>query len=343
VESKFKLTKLDMLTVALNNTFTEAATDGYKKNPYQNKLALTGSYKIHNTKQTLNGFLNVRQELISPDNDAIDTIVFTPFKSKGLLTKACRPFTYSIGGEGHFFERLSVNFSVAQHYRIPTFNDLYWARGGNIHLKPESGWGEELGLTYKQQIRKLSITVNATAFNRNINNWILWSPVALDYWSPVNVLKVWSRGAEYGLNLKYPLQKVSFALNLMWNYTVSTNEKAERANDASLHKQLMYTPMYKGNGSLTAIYKNFSIAYNQKYVGYAYTSSDHKYFLKPYLLSNIKISQLLTISEFKLQLFAGINNLFDQRYETIEDRPMPGRNYQIGCMFYFNNPNKLIP
>lgn len=339
VESKFKFTRLDMFTLAVNNTYTQARADGYGINPHQNRVAIMGSYKIHNLQNTLNGFFNVRQELISPDNKAIDTVVFTPFKSKAMHTKANYPFTYSVGGEGYFFKKLTVNFSVAQHYRIPTFNDLYWAQGGNIDLKPESGWGEELGLTFKHQVGKLAITVNATVFNRHINDWILWSPIASGYWSPVNVLKVWSRGAEYGLNLKYPRQAFSFVLNLTWNYTCSTNEKVNVASESSLHKQLIYTPMYKGNGSFTTSYKNFSLTYNQKYVGYTYTSSDHKYYLKPYFLSNIKISQLVVISEFRLQVFAGVNNLFDYHYETIENRPMPGRNYQIGCTFYFNKPN----
>lgn len=338
VEGKFKITGIDMLTLTVNNTYVEAAADEYQLNPHQNRVAFAGSYKIHNLKNTLNGFLNLRQELIHPDNQTVDTIVFTPFKSKEVYTKAAYPFTYSIGGDAHFFKKLAVNFSVAQHYRIPTFNDLYWAQGGNINLKPESGWGEEVGITFKHQLQELAIKLNATVFNRNIDNWILWSPVSSGYWSPINVLKVWSRGAEYGLNLNYPVKKLSFEINLSWNYTLSTNEKTNSAGETSLHKQLIYTPMYKGSGSLITRYKNSCITFNQKYVGYTYTSSDHKYYLKPYLLSNIKVSQLLVISEFRLQIFAGVNNLFDYRYETIENRPMPGRNYQIGCTFYFNKP-----
>lgn len=338
-EGKFRLTKMDMLTLALNNTYVEAFAEGYVKNPHQSRFSLIGSYKIHSKKNTLNGFLNVRQELIQPDNHAIDTIIFTPFKTKQVLTKASRPFTYSIGGEGYLFKYLSLNFSVAQHYRIPTFNDLYWAQGGNINLKPESGWGEEVGLSFKHQYNGLSATVNATVFNRVINNWILWTPIASGYWAPDNIMRVWSRGVEYRIILNYPVRKFTFSLNVMWNYTVSTSEHAKTSNDASLGKQLIYTPMYKGNGSLTISYKHFSITYNQKYVGYTYTSADNKSYLKPYFLSNVKVSQVIAISGFKLQIFAGINNAVDNSYTVIQNRPMPGRNYQIGCTFYFNKLN----
>ena len=335
-EAKLWFSNISTLTIALNDTYASAFAGGYEKNPYQNKFSVTGGYRVHNKKNTLTGFLNVRQELIQPYNHTIDTIIFTPFKSKALNAKASHPFTYSIGGEGYFFKKLSLNFSVAQHYRIPTFNDLYWAEGGNINLKPESGWGEELGGTFKHQHPHFSVTLNATLFNRVIDNWILWTPTASNYWSPKNIMKVWSRGAEYRLTVTYPLRKFTFTLNVMWNYTVSTSERAQFSNDASLGKQLVYTPMYKGNGSFTVSYKKLSITYNQKYVGYTYISSDNRYYLKPYWIANIKVSQFFVIREFKLQMFAGVNNVFGYSYEVIKNRPMPGINYQIGCTFYFD-------
>ncbi|HET6226635.1 MAG TPA: TonB-dependent receptor plug domain-containing protein [Bacteroidia bacterium] len=338
-ESKFYLTKFDMITLAVNNTYSEAVSEGYEKNPHQDRVALIGSYKIHNKKNTLNGFVNIRKEFIQPDHQEVDTIVFTPFKSKPALTKASQPFTYSIGSDGSLFKCLSFNIAVAQHYRIPTFNDLYWAQGGNIALKPENGWGEEAGITFKKESHRFSVLFNANVFNRNINNWVLWTPTSSGYWAPANIMKVWSRGAEYRLTVKYTIQKITFTLNALWNYTLSTNEKAKAINDGSLGKQLIYTPMYKGNASFGITYKKFNITYNQKYVGYTYTSVDNKHYLKPYLIGGLKLSQVFTISGFKLQTFVSASNLFNSSYEVIDSRPMPGRNYQIGCTFYFNKPN----
>lgn len=338
-EGKFYLSKLSTLTWAINNTYTEGISSGYEKLHCQNRVGLLASYKIHNKKNTWNGFVNIRKEIINLDNAEIDTIVYTPFKSNPILTSASRPFTYSIAGDGKLLRCLSVNMAVAQHYRIPTFNDLYWEQGGNIKLKPENGWGEELGISFKQQYHKLDISANASFFNRVINNWILWRPFGSVYWTPENVMKVWSRGAEYRLTLKYPIQKITLTLNVLWNYTVSTNEKARTVNDGSLGKQLIYTPMYKGNGGFGISYKDFNITYNQKYVGYTYTSTDNKYYLTPYLIGSIRVSHVFKISEFKLQVFASANNLFNSRYEVIDGRPMPGRNYQIGCSFYFNQSN----
>jgi vitamin B12 transporter len=336
-EGKFKFTKIDMFSVTVNNTYSEAAAiDGYNINPHQNRITFIAAYKIHNPKNSLNGFFNIRQELINPDNQEIDTIHVVPFKTVPVLMKAAHPLTYSIGGEGHFLKKITVNFSVAQHYRIPTFNDLYWAQGGNINLKPESGWGEELGITGRHQFKKLSAILSCTAFNRTIDNWIIWTPTTFGYWSPDNIMKVWSRGAEYQLKLGYTVKKMKIQLNVMWNYTVSTTEQTSSAFEASIGKQLIYAPMYKGHANLTISYKNFSITYNQKYVGYTYTTADHSEYLKPYLLSNIYVSHLFTIAPFKLRVYAGVNNASDRGYEVIQNRPMPGRNYQVGCSFYFN-------
>jgi vitamin B12 transporter len=336
-ESKFKFTKVDMFSMTVNNTYSEAvASDGYIMNPHQNRIAFIAAYKIHNPKNSLSGFFNIRQELINPDNQEIDTIRVLPFKTAPVLMKAAHPLTYSIGGEGRFLKKITMNFSIAQHYRIPTFNDLYWAQGGNINLKPESGWGEELGINGKHQFNKLSAMLSCTVFNRTIDNWIIWTPTTFGYWSPDNIMKVWSRGAEYQLKLSYAVKKLKVQLNVMWNYTVSTTEKTSTPFEASVGKQLIYAPMYKGNANLTISYKNFSITCNQKYVGYTYTTPDHSEYLKPYLLSNINVSHLFTIAHFKLRVFGGVNNAFDHGYEVIQNRPMPGRNYQVGCSFYFN-------
>lgn len=338
-EGKFFLTKLDMITLAINNTYAEGISTGYKKNPCQNRLAFIGTYKIHNKKSTWNGFINFREEIIDQYQSEMDTIVYTPFKSKPIYTKASNPFTFSIGGDGKFLKWFSLNFAVAQHYRIPTFNDLHWEQGGNINLRPENGWGEELGITFKKQHQKLSVSANASLFNRVINNWILWTPTSSGYWSPDNIMQVWSRGAEYHLTLNYPIKKITLSLNVLWNYTVSTIEKTKDTEYGSLGKQLIYTPMYKGNGSFGISYKEFNITYNQKYVGYTYTSSTNKDYLIPYFIGNIRASHAFKISEFKLQLFASANNLFNSQYQVIRSRPMPGRNYQIGCSFYFNQSN----
>ncbi len=336
VESKFKITKRDLLSIAINNTYAKANSKAYLNQPTQNRFALMGSYKIHNKKNTINTFLNIRKEFITPLNSATDTIMYLPFKSKPVLTNAAQPFTYGVGGELKLLKKILLNYNVSQHYRIPTFNDLYWPYLGNVNLKPENGWGEEIGATFKNQFNRFLVFFNVAVFNRNITNWILWKPSTTNSWKPENIMKVWSRGAEYQCKLNYNVDKITLQLNLMWNYTVSTNQLAKSEQDQSVGKQLMYTPMYKGNGSFTIGYKEWRFTYNQKYVGYTYITSDNKKYLAPYLISNIQLSTLFKLRQFKLRAFADVNNVFNASYIVIENRAMPGVNYQLGCSIYFN-------
>jgi hypothetical protein len=109
-------------------------------------------------KNKLNAVISARQEFI--DNTAA-------------------PFTASLGIEGKFLKYFIIKGNAAQHYRIPTFNDLYWAQGGNSDLKSEKGWSEELSLVHKHFYKTLEWELGATVFNRNIDNWIR----SLRYWN----------------------------------------------------------------------------------------------------------------------------------------------------------------
>ncbi|MCE9538834.1 MAG: TonB-dependent receptor plug domain-containing protein, partial [Bacteroidetes bacterium] len=131
VESRFSITKFDLLNIGINNTYSEASTPDYLKNPSENRTAFFGSYKIRTPKNNWNAVISARQEFI---------------KNKEI------PFTSSVGFEGKLFKLFILKGSVSKHYRLPTFNDLYWAgqgAKGNPNLKPESGWAEELSLIHR--------------------------------------------------------------------------------------------------------------------------------------------------------------------------------------------------
>ena len=140
--------------------------------------------------------------------------------------------------------------------------------------------------------------------------------------------------------LKFAMQKISFKLNLMTNYVLSTNEKASTENDASLHKQLIYTPMYSGHLKLSLQYKKVSISYLQNYTGYRYTSTDNTEFLTPFTLANIYTSYQFVIKNFNINFFAEANNIFNQQYQVLLNRAMPLVNYQAGFSIQFHQNNK---
>jgi iron complex outermembrane receptor protein len=318
-ETRFSISKYDLLNIGVNNTYSEAITEDYVENSHQNRTAVFASYKLHSKNNNWDAVLSARQEFI--ENKTI-------------------PLAPSIGIKGKILRHFYIKANAAKHYRIPTFNDLYWAQGGNPNLLPENGWSEEACLEHLYNFKMVSWELSATAFNRNIDNWIIWLPNNYGIWSPENILTVWSRGLEYKVKISFRKNKFNFQLSGLYNYILSTNEKSSTANDASLDKQLIYVPIQNAQGSITIGYKGTIINYTQIYTGYRYTLSDNSKYLKPYSVANINVSQTFLIGTSKIKVFAQFNNVWNETYQVLAYRAMPLFNYQIGLSMLFNQPNQ---
>ena len=317
-EGRFSIFKTDLVNIGINNTYSDAKTADYATTVYQNRTALFANYKIHNKKNTWNAVISGRQEFV--ENKAV-------------------PFTASLGIEGTVLKMFIIKGSVSKHYRLASFNDLYWAgigAKGNPGLMPESGWGEELSLIHKYTYKKLGWELGATVFNRDIDNWIIWLPDQTNIWSPENVLQVWSRGVEYKLGTIYNAGKFKVRLTGMYNYILSTNEKAATPNDVSYKKQLIYVPVQNAQGSVTVSYKGTSLTYVQVYTGYRYTTSDNTNYLEPYAIGNVHLAQMISFNKVRFKAYLQLNNVWNETYQVIAYRAMPMLNYQAGVSVFFN-------
>ncbi len=321
-ESRFSISKFDLINIGINNTYGEAEAADYLKNPSENRTALFGSYKIHSKKNTWNAVVSARQEFI---------------KNKEI------PLTSSVGIEGEFLKCFLIKGNVSKHYRLATFNDLYWigiGAKGNPDLKPESGWAEEISLINKVHYKKIVWELSATVFNRIINNWIIWLPDQYNTWSPDNVLQVWSRGVEYKLNVNYSVREFKIQLSGLYNYILSTNEKSTTVADIAIGRQLIYTPVQNGQGSFSFSYRGTSISYTQVYTGYRYTSSDNRHYLNPYTVGNINIAQQVRLNKTKIKMFAQLNNVGQETYQVVAYRAMPLFSCQFGLTIFINQQDK---
>lgn len=324
IENKFKASKTSELNIGFNITYSKAISENYSGKASQNRTAVFVNYKIHSKNNKWNAVANVRQEVI----DAKDY-----------------PFTSCLGFDGRITKSLSVRGSIAQHYRVPTINDLFWYQGGNKNLTPEKGWSEELGFTYNKRFKRSLLEVNSSFFNRNINDWIIWLPGESSAWSPENILQVKSSGLELDGKLSRSFGSFNVALSAMYNYTISQNTKVTEQNVSSLKKQLIYVPIHLSQVSLTLSYRDFSLNYRQGYTGQRYTSSDNSKSLPAYVLADVSLSKHMNISGHKLQVYFNINNLWNTAYQAILYRAMPLRSYQFGINTTFNkstiNKSKL--
>lgn len=318
-ESSIRLGKGQLINIGINNTYAQAFSDGYPDEPHQNRSAAFASYQLDSRNGRSKTTLSGRQELVAGD---------------------LAPITGSLGTDYILNGWLTAKANVARVYRIPTFNDLYWTPGGNPDLLPESGYSGELGLTVDHDLAdpKLHFIGDVTGYSRTMDNWIVWLPVS-SYWSPMNIMNVWSRGIEAHAEIGMRMRQATLKFGVMTNYVLSTNETAKSVNDASVDKQLIYVPMYSGNGKLSLICKRWIANFGMNYTGYSYTSTDNSAFLAPYWLANASIAYRLPLrGANELSLMAQGFNLFDEQYQVMLSRPMPLRNFQFGISLRFNHP-----
>ncbi|WP_428229711.1 TonB-dependent receptor plug domain-containing protein [Flavobacterium sp.] len=228
------------------------------------------------------------------------------------------PVLFSLGSSYQFSKLYNLKLNLSRNFRIPTFNDLYWEEGGNPDLKPESSYQAEIGNVFT--FRNISLT--QTFYYMKIKDLLQWVPGNNGIWTPQNTDKVNSYGAETLLILKKHFGKNYFSANATYAYTISKDEETK--------KQLFFVPFHKVNGAISYSRNKFSTYYQFLYNGFVYTQSDNdpKQIVKDYTISNLGIDyDFKFLNSFKLGF--QVLNLFNENYESLENRPMPGRNFNI--------------
>ncbi len=317
-EDKFQLSKSHSVNAGVNNTYVSAITPNYYHQQNQNRTALFLLYSFRSINEKLNTSVSARQEL---------------------QEKNFAPFTFSAGVDYKITDYLLAKASVSRVYRIPALNDLYWYPGGNPDLLSESGYAQEAGLKLNVAKKHFTFSSEATVFNRDMSDWILWLP-GITYWSPQNIASVWSRGIETNNKLIVHNGKTKISIAVITNYVLSTNNKTRYENDEALNKQLIYTPMYSGLAKATIEFKRLAISYRHNYTGYRYTSTDNTQYLTPYDLGSANISYRIKRKNSSASAYFQINNIWNKEYQLLLNRAMPLQNFETGISFSFNNPNK---
>jgi iron complex outermembrane receptor protein len=250
------------------------------------------------------------------------------------------PVTGNLALEYHF-KYITAKLNGARVYRQPTFNELYWFPGGNPNLKPEQGYTAEGDLSYQRKFGKIFFSVAGSAFNRMIDNWILWLPGAGNSPTPVNIQQVWSRGTETRWKLEYRDGDFAVSAQVFSSYVLSTVNHSDNESSQTEGRQLIYTPRYSGNGILTLIFANLSLSYYHQYVGYRFTASDNSEWLAPYQYSSVRFNlRSDLIQETNMIVYFGCNNIFNSKYAIVEGRYMPLRNFEFGITLSAHKPTK---
>lgn len=237
-----------------------------------------------------------------------------------------QPLLYSLGGIFDVNSFYRLRFNAAKNFRIPTYNDLYWPGVGNRNLKPETSYQIELG----QELHHPTMNFSVTAFYNKVNDLIRWAPninpLGGVLWQPENIHDVKIYGIESMLTAKKKIGQHDWALSATYAYTISENQTNQ--------KQLIYVPYHKATTSLAYYWKNFS-AYTQWLLNgkvFTTTNNEPSKELNSFLLGNFGLGYDFG-KENTYQIGFEIMNLMDRAYESVENRPMPGRSFHLNINF----------
>ncbi|WP_299367543.1 TonB-dependent siderophore receptor [Winogradskyella sp.] len=235
------------------------------------------------------------------------------------------PFLYSAGVKLALSDFYSIKINTSKNFRIPTYNDLYWQGLGNRDLKPEISYQGEL--TQVLKLKRMSLSV--TGYYNSVEDLLMWVPDAAGVWRPENTDNVEIYGAEALLSAEKEIGDHQFNLSATYAYTVSKNRDTG--------KQLIYVPYHKFTASLGYSFKKLSAYYQYLNNGEAFTTSDNapEQILNNFMVANLGLEYNFRIHKNKLTLGIQALNLWDEEYESVLNRPMPGRNYNAYMNFNF--------
>ena len=236
------------------------------------------------------------------------------------------PFLPGLGLEWKLVqgERRELLFktAVGLGVKLPTLNDRYWNPGGNPNLRPEKSKNGELGLQLKQK-GTFSWSQRLTYYRMKVDDWIIWLPKGA-IWSPENIREVHNQGLEYQANSSWTTGNWNWQANLGYTYS-RTRDRTEEES-----QQLPYSPEHQGNAGLKLSLGDLAIDFSGFYVGPRSIAMGSSRVLDGYALCNLGLSfSGAKWKSIQLPLRFQVLNVFNQSYEVLYLRAMPGRSYQL--------------
>lgn len=218
-------------------------------------------------------------------------------------------------------------------YRIPTFNELYYAGYGNPELMPEDAWMTDIGLDFHRTLSsKWSLSAKLDGFCNLLKDKIISAPTEADpnIWLPYNIGRVRSAGVDAVVGTDYHSDGwlFSFDAKYTWQSAVDITQDSYSYGSAVpyIAKQTVVL-----SGLLS--WKGWSLSpLWQLRAG----RSDGYGELPDWNTLDLSLGKSSSLGKGgMLALKVTARNLFDDRYEVVSGYPMPGRSFMAGVEYKF--------
>lgn len=228
----------------------------------------------------------------------------------------------------------SLRAFYKKSFRMPTFNDLYYADMGNSQLSPERVAQYNVGLVYDHSSPSSFITsgrLSVDAYYNKVKDKIVAYPKGQQFrWTMLNLGRVDIRGIDVtGLITANPCKDLF--LTFRAQYTFQRAIDVTNPADNYYRDQIPYIPRHSGAAVANAQWRGWGLNYSWIYVGERYNQQENiRYnYTQPWYTSDLSLSKDIHLGKVNLRGLIEVNNLLSQDYDVILNYPMPKRNYRF--------------
>lgn len=221
-------------------------------------------------------------------------------------------------------------------FRVPTFNDLYYRRLGNINLRPELAREYSLGMTWNTHfgpVRYLAMTVDG--YYNDVKDKIVAFP-SMYVWRMANYGKAEIMGLDMTLGSQVDLDgrwNVKFGASATWQKAVDKTRKTSR----TYNNMLPYTPRWSGSGSMVLTTPYLHVGYAVVMQGTRYSMGQNlpEYRMPAFWDHSVTIGHDFKMKKGAVHALVKVSNLTNRQYDIIQYYPMPGRQFTatVGAEF----------
>lgn len=231
---------------------------------------------------------------------------------------------------------LAVKAFAKKSFRMPTFNDLYYADMGNSKLNPESALQYDLGFVLNKDWKQGVVDhfrLQVDGYYNTVHDKIVAYPKGQQFrWTMLNLGKVHIKGvdamAEVGLE---PAKDLKVTARLQ--YTYQDARDVTNPNTSYYKDQIPYIPWNSGSAILGLSWREWDLSYSFIYSGERYSQQENILYnhLQPWYTHDMSV----VYHARKWSARLDVNNIFSQDYDVILNYPMPKRNYMLTLEYNF--------
>lgn len=308
------------------NSLNADVYDFVRPERYSNLLSAATAITLGRFKGQASALVTFVRDMLEEVQDPPTKHVFTPAVYASYAFVDCKTERGS--------DMLSLRAFYKRSFRMPTFNDLYYADMGNSKLNPERVTQYNVGIVYDHARRHSllsSIKFSADGYYNKVHDKIVAYPKGQQFrWTMLNLGLVDIRGVDISAAATVtPRRDMDITLRLQ--YTWQRAIDITNPEDNYYRDQIPYIPHHSGSAIANIAWRRWNLNYSFIYVGERYNQQENiRYnYTQPWYTSDVSLTRDFTLGKVGLRATVEVNNLLSQDYDVIINYPMPKRNYRF--------------